>query len=103
LAYAQLSPSSWNKKKHLATLYDVCVRSDQRRKSVGSTLLKFVILETKKVKTLEKIHLFVTSENITASKFYERLGFAKTAIIPKSVKEKDSSYQDEYLYILDLG
>lgn len=102
LAYAQLSPSSWNKKRHIATLYDICVAKTERRKSVGTKLLKFIIQEVKKIKTLEKLQLFVTSNNTGAAKFYESLDFAQTATIPNSVKEEDGRYQDEYLYVFNL-
>ena len=102
LGYAQLSPSSWNKKKHIATLYDICVNKFERRKSVGSKLINFIIKESKNTASLEKLHLFVTSNNIGASHFYESLGFKKTSIFPESVKEQDGRYQDEYLYVLNL-
>lgn len=102
LAYAQLSPSSWNKKKHIATLHDVCVDKDHRRKSVGTKLIKFIINATKKVATLEKLQLYVTSNNTGATKFYESLGFNKAATIPEVVKEKDGRYQDEFLYVLNI-
>jgi ribosomal protein S18 acetylase RimI-like enzyme len=101
-AYAQLSPSSWNKKKHIATLYDVCVDKSARRRSVGSKLIKFIIDSAKRIGTLEKLQLFVTSNNTGAAKFYESLGFVKTAIFPESVKEEDGRYQDEYLYVFNL-
>jgi ribosomal protein S18 acetylase RimI-like enzyme len=102
VAYAQVSPSSWNKKKHIATLYDVCVDKNIRRQAVGSKLIKFIVAQAKKTAGLEKLNLFVTSNNIGAAKFYESTGFVKTAIFPESVKEENGSYQDEYLYVLDL-
>jgi len=102
LAYAQIAPSSWNKKKHIVHLYDVCVDKNSRRKSVGTTLIKFIINEAKKHKNIEVVNLYVTSNNKSAINFYEKLGFQKTATLPNSVKEKDGRYQDELLYSLKL-
>ncbi len=102
LAYAQLSSSYWNKKKHIVTLYDVCVSKDARRKAVGTRLINFIIEKAKTVPYIEQIQLRVNSRNPGAISFYEKLGFIKTAVFPESVKEIDGTYQEEYLYIYSI-
>ena len=102
LAYAQLSKSFYLKKSHIATLYDVVVTKEARRKSIGRKLITFIISKAKSVSNIEQIHLKVNSENKGALKFYEALGFKKTATIKDAVKEPDGSYQDEYEYVLKL-
>jgi hypothetical protein len=102
IAVAYLSKSYWAKTQHIAMLYDVCVHPKYRRQSVGSELLRHIIQKAKTLKSLDAIHLYTTSRNTPAMKFYESLGFKKVATIPKSVKEKDGTYQDQYLFILHL-
>jgi ribosomal protein S18 acetylase RimI-like enzyme len=102
LAYAQISPNYWKKTMHIATLYDVCVSPSARRKAVGSKLIKFMIEKMKTVKGMEQIQLRVTSRNKGAIAFYERIGFTKVATFPDAVKENDGTYQDEFLYCLNI-
>ena len=101
-AYAQLSNSFWNKKKHIINLYDVCVSKEVRRKSVGTKLMKYIIDKAKKTPGIEQIHLWVTSTNKGAITFYESLGFKMAASTKNTVKENDGNYQDEILYTLNL-
>lgn len=103
LAYAQLSPSYWRKKKHIANLYDVNVSKVERRKGIGAKLIKFIIEKAKAVGYIENIYLFVNSENPGALSFYEKLGFEKIAVHPKAVKELNGTYQDEILYSLRIS
>jgi ribosomal protein S18 acetylase RimI-like enzyme len=102
LAYAQLSSSFWNKKKHVVNIYDVCVTKEDRRKSIGSKLMTFIIKNVKKTPGMEQIHLWVTSQNSAAISFYEKLGFKKVASTKNTVKELNGSYQDEILYTLNI-
>ncbi len=98
IGYAQLSSSYWNKKKHIVTLYDICISKEARRKSVGTKLINFIIEKVKTAPYIEQIQLRVNSRNSGAISFYEKIGFDKTVILPESVKEADGSYQEEYLY-----
>ena len=102
VAYAQIASSFWHKKRHIATLYDVCVSTADRRKGLGSKLIDFIIQKAKLSGFIEQILLWVTSQNSDAISFYESLGFKKIATTPESVKEKDGSYQDEHLYVINL-
>ena len=102
LAYAQIAPNFYNKKRHIATLYDVVVSEKARRKSVGTKLIQFIINEAKSINYIEQLHLKVNSKNIGAIKFYIKLGFKKIATIKDAVKEKDGSYQDEHEFTLKI-
>jgi ribosomal protein S18 acetylase RimI-like enzyme len=102
LGYAQIAPSYWKKKKHIATLYDVCVAKDVRRKNVGNRLLNYMIQKARAIGYVEQINLMVNSGNTGAISFYEKLGFKKIANHPNAVKEMNGTYQDEILYSLQL-
>ena len=102
LGYAQIAVSYWKKRMHIATIFDVCVTPSARKKGVGNRILNFIIDKAKTSSNLEMLQLWVTSRNLEAIKFYEGLGFTKTATNKKSVKETDGNYQDEYLYTLKL-
>ena len=103
LAYAQISSNYWNKKSHIVNLFDVCVSKEVRRKGIGTKLIRFITVKIKNARPeVEQIQLKVNSRNNGASKFYESFGFQKAATISEGVKEKDGSYQDECLYVLNV-
>lgn len=102
LGYAQVSSGYWFKKRHIVTLYDVCVSNNARKKGIGTKILKNIIEKAKTFKEVEQIQLRVNSRNKAAMSLYKSLGFKLTATFPQSVKEKDGSYQDEYLLTLNI-
>lgn len=102
LGYAQIAANFYNKKRHIATFYDVVVSEEARRKSVGTELISVLIEKARSANFIEQLHLKVNSENIGAIKFYEKLGFEKIATIKDAVKEKDGTYQDEYEFVFSI-
>lgn len=102
LAYILISPNSWINKKHIVNMSDFAVSPTQRRKGVGKKLVEGIIETVKNMEGVEQIQFFVNSDNIGAIAFYDKFGFTRVATIPKSVKNPDGTYQDEYIYIFKL-
>lgn len=100
--YIQLSDNYWAKKRHVATVSDVCVSPIKRKSGIGSSLVKFVIEKAKEVSYLERLELWVNSPNKAAMNLYKKLGFEKVAEIPNSLKDGDGNYQNENVYILRI-
>jgi len=102
IGYIQLSDSYWPKKKHVATISDVCVAKLKRNSGIGSKLVEFVVKRAKELPELERLELWVNSLNTNAINFYEKIGFKKVAEIPKNLKDSDGTYQNENIYILEI-
>lgn len=102
IATAQLGFSYYAKKVHIAYLYEIYVLPEYRRKAIASKFIKNLIKLTKSVKKIEFIELKVNSKNKDAIRFYENLSFKRIATLPRSVKEPNGSYQDEFIYRLHI-
>jgi ribosomal protein S18 acetylase RimI-like enzyme len=102
VGYSQTADGYFYKKRHIAYLYEVYVIPEFRRKGIASNLVNYIIDKLKSLPEIEKIELKVNSRNKNAIGFYEKIGFNKVAVVPSSVKEPDGSYQDEYIYNLQL-
>jgi ribosomal protein S18 acetylase RimI-like enzyme len=60
----------------------ICVRDGYQGKCVGSELMEH-LLELAKYEHVQRIHLTVLTNNLTAMHMYEKYGFKKTRLMPK--------------------
>jgi ribosomal protein S18 acetylase RimI-like enzyme len=83
----------------LSELYHICVLPEARGKGVGKKLF-FALLDDinsvyeKKNKKLRKLYLLTHADNITAQKFYEKIGMVHEA----SLKDHFYKGKDEFVY-----
>jgi ribosomal protein S18 acetylase RimI-like enzyme len=102
VAVAQIANSDFYKKRHLAFLYNVYTDPQLRKQGIATKLINTLTHKVRALNQYEYIHLWVNSENKNAISFYKKLGFTKISSVPKSVKEKNGSYQNELIYSLEL-
>lgn len=86
---------------HKANIYSVYVDSDVRKQGVGRRLMVELIARARLLPGLEILNLTVTSNNVSAKRLYESLGFVCYGTEPKAMKLGDE-YLDEDLMILML-
>lgn len=86
---------------HKANIYSVYVDSDVRKQGVGRRLMQELIARARLLPGLEILNLTVTSNNLSAKRLYESLGFICYGTEPKAMKLGDE-YLDEDLMILML-
>lgn len=102
IATTQISTSYLPKKMHTAYLYEVYVLPKYRRNKIASKMIKYLLEKIKEYKKIRRLELKVNSRNTGAIKFYEKLGFNKFAAIKNAICEPDGSFQDEFIYVLEI-
>lgn len=102
IANARLSPDYFPKTQHLCNIFEVYVHPDYRGQQIAQKILKHLIIQAKTYPQLEQIHLKVNSQNTKAIALYKKLNFKHIATRPKVIKE-NNSYQDEFMYCLDIN
>lgn len=88
------------KTRHKVLLVQVYTKPDYRGKNVSYNLLKFMIEKIFEDETIEVILLGVVSDNISAIKLYERLGFKEFGLQKKYFKNGEK-YFDQIHMILE--
>ena len=78
------------------------VKKEYRGKGIGFHLGKHSIDIAKKLGYRSIIFNLVFSENKSAIKLWEKLGFKIIGIIPDTVKKDDGNFQDAYIMFLKL-
>jgi ribosomal protein S18 acetylase RimI-like enzyme len=89
------------KLSHKGHVFGMYVAPERRGNGEGKRLLTELVKVAKGFKGLEQIHLSVVSENQTAKKLYEALGFQTYGVEPNALKLNDQ-YYDEDLMLLRL-
>ncbi len=79
---------------HRSTM-GITVIKDYWRMGIGSLLLTELLQQAKQL-GYEQVELTVVATNSRAIALYERFGFEKVGVNPKSLKYADGSYVDEY-------
>ena len=87
------------KETHKGTLVGMYVRQEARNRGVGRRLVEAVIDRARQ--QVELIQLAVVSDNESARRLYDRLGFVQYGVEKKSLKQ-DGRYYDEILMAKDL-
>ena len=82
------------KTRHRAMLFGMCVRDAARGKGLGRMLVEAVMAHA--ADHVESLHLTVIATNDTAQRLYERCGFTRYGVEPRSLKV-DGRYYDEAL------
>ncbi|WP_408009382.1 GNAT family N-acetyltransferase [Pseudalkalibacillus sp. A8] len=90
-----------NKTKHKGDIVGVYVAKHFQRNGIGFKLLQYLVEEAKKIEDLEQILLTVVSENSSAIRSYEKLGFVEYGLERRSLKIY-GYYYDESLMMLML-
>lgn len=88
------------KTRHKVLLVQVYTKPEFRGKDVSYNLLKYMIEKIFEDETIEVITLGVVSENISAVKLYERLGFEEYGCQKKYFKDGER-YYDQKLMIIE--
>jgi ribosomal protein S18 acetylase RimI-like enzyme len=87
------------KETHKGTLVSMYVRQEARSRGVGHRLVEAVIDRARQ--RVELIQLAVVSDNESARRLYDRLGFVQYGVEKKSLKQ-DGHYYDEILMAKEL-
>ncbi|MEK0316802.1 GNAT family N-acetyltransferase [Cohnella sp. 56] len=89
------------KSAHKGSVYGVYVSPESRGKGAGKTLMLALIRRARGLDGLEQINLTVVSDNVTAKRLYESLGFEVYGIERRAIKY-GGRYFDEELMVLRL-
>ena len=89
------------KRRHIATLNELYILPDFRRRGIAAGLINHCLNLLKTIPGKEQVELHVNSGNRGAVDLYQKLGFSQVATIPKAVKEPDG-YQDEHVFIYNI-
>jgi GNAT superfamily N-acetyltransferase len=67
--------------ERVALLEDMIIDEKHRGEDIGSALLEYVLTVTKE-KWIKRVTLLTDADNLSAHRFYESMGFSKSAMIP---------------------
>lgn len=90
------------KDQHKGNLYSMYVTPAFRRGGTGRMLVKALLEAVRQLDGVSKVDLMVVTENESAIRLYESIGFVRYGREPRALKAGDR-YWDEYLmvYFLD--
>ena len=94
VGYVQVCSVSFEKKQHLAEIYNVYITPAQRRRGLAKTLFLYVFDKLKENSQIEQVYLSCTASNKTALNFYKQLGFRRFAVKRQAIKWQ-GVYDDE--------
>ena len=86
---------------HKGDVFGMYVKPEYRRKGLGKSLMNELIKEAKKCDGLEQIRLTVVSNNTSAKKLYQSLGFEIYGV-EKNALKFNHQYFDEDLMVLPI-
>lgn len=84
------------KMKHMAYIWGVYVRKSYRGRGIGKKLMETALDFLAKNKEIEKVDLNVNTEQLSAVRLYEKLGFTIAGTLHKELKVA-GKYYDEYM------
>ena len=94
---------NWTDRRHRVkhvTCFAMSVAEDYRGNGVGQSLLNTFIEWVKSNPTLQRIELHVHSDNKTAIKLYERMGFEREGVRKQAIKYEDGRVVDDIIMAL---
>ncbi len=86
VGYISIDRSSYEKKKHIASFYNLSVHPEHRRTGVGRNLVRHAIAQVEPLSEIQSIELTVIEGNDKALSLYESLGFERYGRRPESVQ-----------------
>ncbi|ANY68392.1 GNAT family N-acetyltransferase [Paenibacillus sp. BIHB 4019] len=89
------------KTAHKANVYGMYVAPPFRGQGIAKALMLALMARAKSSKGLEQLHLAVVTDNISAIKLYQELGFELYGVEPNALKF-NGNYSDENLMALKL-
>ncbi len=99
---ANTSIELYNHKKSHVGVFGISISKGYRNKGLGTFLMKTIIDYAKeKLKGLEIIELEVFADNERAKHVYKKMGFKKTGIKPRVIKQ-GNKYVDEIIMYKEL-
>jgi RimJ/RimL family protein N-acetyltransferase len=90
-----------DKRRHKCMIVAMFVRAGNRRDGVGGMLMTAAIRHARSWEGVEQIHLVVNDVASEAKRLYEKVGFRRWGIEPRSLKWK-GDYTDAIHMILEL-
>lgn len=94
IGYAQVTESSFEKERHIASIYNVYVSPEYRKRGLAQLLFQYIFDLLQQSKQIERIFLTCTASNKTAYRFYQKLGFRRYAVKTRAIKW-NGVYDDE--------
>lgn len=85
VGYISIDRSGYEKKKHIANLYNLYVHPSHRRKGIGKTLVTHVVEQARTLPEIHSVELTVIDGNDRAVALYTSLGFELFGKRPESV------------------
>jgi len=86
---------------HKGNIFGMYVKPECRGMGIGKALLVELIEQSKRCEGLEQINLAVVTDNFSAKKLYESLGFEVYGTERNALKF-EGNYYDEYLMVMKL-
>lgn len=80
----------------------ICLLKEFWGQGIGSKMFEQLIELARKYEGVSQIELEVVVDNERAISLYEKFGFKKVCVHPKSLRLKDGTYKDNYLMIKEM-
>jgi ribosomal protein S18 acetylase RimI-like enzyme len=87
------------KLRHKGEIWGMYVIPEYRRRAIAEGMLQRVMLAAKEDADCEQILLRVASQNTSAFRLYQKLGFVQIGAEPHALKLRDGSYVDEIIML----
>lgn len=87
------------KMKHISTLHSMYIKPEFRGKDYSKVMIRGVIKELKKRKTL-RLNLSVATVNVPAISLYKSIGFVEYGVEPQAIKHQNRYYDLVYMSLL---
>lgn len=84
------------KSKHIANIYAVYVKKDERNNGIGSKLMEHALFLVHQQGNIAKVHLTVNPKQKAAVKLYKKFGFQKVGLLRKELFV-DGAFYDEII------
>lgn len=102
IAFVQLGSSYLVKQKHVAFIYNLYIDPNHRHQGVGQQLFDHIFQAIQQHdQQIERIFLSCNALNKPAIRFYQKIGFKRCGIKPRSVKW-NGVYDDEIEMVMVL-
>lgn len=82
---------------HIAEIGSLAVKKAEQGKGLGKIIIEQIIAFLKAI-DIERIQLFAESDNVSALRFYDALGFEREGLMKNYFKRGDGRCVDEVIY-----
>ena len=87
------------KLRHRANIVAMYVKPEKRGNGIGKALMERVIEKARSLSGIEQLYLMVVTENQSARKLYQSMGFEVYGIERKALKYGDTYYDEEQMVL----